>query len=191
MKPVDLEKFHEISQNMNFSGVIENLLLEFQQGRIADRKMILEEDIINSAFSGIFSSWNMVFPAFPECRLRRRTVLRELKKGHRDAYLRDIIISCAQQSDNLNGLIVNTAAVYGGNARLLARVLPRFEILATDIDPRPNTVFCFFSKIPKNYRFLPEDIYKPNLDRQPFIVVFFGACGSLTDASMQYAIDVN
>ena len=112
-------------------------------------------------------------------------------KGRRDAYLRDIVISCAQLANQPNKLIVNLAAVYGGNAKRLARALPQFEVLATDIDPRGDAVYSVFSKSPDNYRFIPENVYQPNLSRRPYIVVFFGACGSLTDASMQYAIDVN
>ena len=111
-------------------------------------------------------------------------------KGRRDAYLRDIIINCARLTNQPNRLIVNVAAVYGGNARLLAQALPQFEVLATDIDPRGDAVFSIFSKTLNNYRFLPENVYQPNLNRRPTIIVFFGACGSLTDASMQYAIDV-
>lgn len=191
MNPIDLVKFHELSRNMNFSGAMQNLLWEVQQDRIADRTRLLEEETIKTNFADIYATWDMIFPPFPKCRFRRRTVARELIKGRRDAYLRDIIISCAQLVDQPNRLIVNLAAVYGGNARLLARALPQFEVLATDIDPRPNAVFSFFSKTMKNYRFLPENIYQPNLNRRPYIVAFFGACGSLTDASMQYAIDVN
>jgi len=191
MKPIDLRMFHELCRNLDFSGAMENLLWEVQQDRIADRKRILEEETIKNTFAEIFASWDKIFPAFPKCRFRRRTVARELMKGRRDTYLRDIIITCAQLADQPNRLIVNLAAVYGRNAKLLARSLPQFEVLATDIDPRPNAVISFFSKTPKNYRFLPENIYQPNINLRPCIVVFFGACGSLTDASMQYAIDVN
>ena len=191
MKPIDLEKFHELSRNLDFSGAMENLLREVRLGRIADRKRVLEEETIKSTFTEIFSLWDRVFPPFPKCRFRRRTVSRELMRGNRDAYLRDIIISCAQLANQPDRIIVNLAAVYGGNARLLARALPQFEVLAIDIEPIPNTVFSFFSKTLKNYRFLTEDIYQPDLNRRQFIVVFFGACGSLTDAGMQYAIDVN
>ncbi len=191
MNPIDLGIFHELSRNLDFSGAMENLLREVQQDRTAERKRILEEETIKTTFAEIFASWDKVFPPFPKCFFRRRTVARELMRGRRDAYLRDIIITCAQLADQPNRLIVNLAAVYGGNARLLARSLPQFEVLATDIDPRPNAVISFFSKPPENYRFLPGNIYKPNLNRRPYIVVFFGACGSLTDASMQYAIDVN
>ena len=191
MNPIDLVKFHELSRNLDFSGAMENLLGEVQQGRIADRKRLLEEETIKTTFAEIFATWDKVFPPFPECRFHRRSVARELMKGRRDTYLRDIIISCAQLANQPNRLIVNLAAVYGGNARLLARALPQFEVVATDIDPRPNAVFSFFRENMKNYRFLPENIYQPNLNRRPYIIVFFGACGSLTDASMQYAIDVN
>ena len=191
MNPIDLGKFHELSHTLDFSEAMEKLLREVQKGRIADKKKILEEKTIKTTFAEIFASWDKVFPPFPKCRFRRRTVARELMRGRRDAYLRDIITSCAQLADQPNRLIINLAAVFGGNAKILARALPQFEVLATDIEPTPLAIYDFFSKTLKNYQFLQENIYQPNLNRRPSIVVFFGACGSLTDASMQYTIDVN
>ena len=191
MRSIDLDLLHKLSGDLDFSGTMDYLLREVQRGRIADRRRLVEEETIATAFAEIFATWDKILPPFPKCRFRRRTLARELAKGRRDAYLRDIIISCAQLANHPNRLIVNLAAVYGGNARLLARALPQFEVLATDIDPRGDAVFSVFSKTLKNYRFLSENVYQPNLNRRPYIVVFFGACGSLTDASMQYAIDVN
>ena len=191
MHSIDLVKFHELSQTLDFSGAMENLIREVQQGRIADKKRKLEEGTITTTFAEIYASWDKVFPPFPECNFRRRTVARELMRGHRDTYLREIITSCAQLVEHSNRLIVNVAAVFGGNAKTLARALPQFEVLATDIEPAPPAIYNFFTKTLKNYQFLLENIYQPNLNRRPSIVVFFGACGSLTDASMQYTIDVN
>jgi len=96
MNPIDLEKFHELSHTLDFSEAMEKLLREVQKGRIADKKRILEEKTIKTTFAEIFASWDKVFPPFPKCRFRRRSVARELMKGHRDAYLRDIITSSAQ-----------------------------------------------------------------------------------------------
>ena len=191
MNLIDLGKFYELSRTLDFSGTMENLLREVQQGRIADKKRILEEKTIKTSFAEIFASWDKVFPPFPKCRFRRRTVARLLIRGPRDAYLRDIITSCAQLADQPKRLIINHAAVVGRHAKILARALPRFEVLATDIESTPPAIYNLFSKTPKNYQFLVENIFKPNLNRRPSIVVFFGACGSLTDASMQYTIDVN
>jgi hypothetical protein len=36
-----------------------------------------------------------------------------------------------------------------------------------------------------------ESIFEPDLQRRPAVVAFFGACGSVTDASMDYAIAVD
>jgi hypothetical protein len=159
MKSIDLELLHELSRDLDFSGTMDHLLREVQQGRIADRRRLLEKETIMTAFAEIFATWDKILPPFPKCRFRRRTVARELMKGRRDAYLRDIIISCAQLANQPNRLIVNLAAVYGGNARLLALALPQFEVLATDIDPRGDAVFSVFSRTLNNYRFLPENVY--------------------------------
>lgn len=191
MNTFDLEKFHRLSRTLDFPGAIENLLREVQTGSLADKKRKLEEEIIKVTFAEIFAAWDQVFPGFPRCRFPRRTVTRELMKGRRDKYLRDIIIGCAPLVDRANRLIINLVAVYGGHAKRLARALPQFEVLASDIDPRLNAVFSFFSQTLENYRFLPENVYHPNLNRRPSFVVFFGACGSLTDAGMQYAIEVD
>ena len=40
----------------------------------------------------------------------------------------------------------------------------------------------------RNYRFVRENVYEPDLERRPAAVVFFGACGSVTDGSIDYAI---
>jgi hypothetical protein len=40
----------------------------------------------------------------------------------------------------------------------------------------------------RNYTFSRESIFSPRYGRHPCAVVFFGACGSLTDAAMDYAI---
>ena len=179
-----------MSSTLDFYGAMENLLREAQLGRIADRKRVLEEKTIKNTFTEIFASWDKVFPPFPKCHFRRRSVAREFMKGQRDTYLVDIITACAQLVDQPNSLIVNLAAVLGSKAKQLAQTLPQFDVLATDIEPGPMTIYNFFTKNLKNYRFFTENIYQPDLNRRPSIVVFFGACGSLTDASMQYTIDV-
>lgn len=191
MNTIDLEKFHQLSRTLDFCRALENLLREVQQDRLADKKRIWGKKIIKVTFAEIFAAWDQVFPPFPKCRFPRRTVARELMRGRRDKYLRDIITACTPLVDRPNQLIINLVAVYGGHAKRLARALPQFEVLATDIDPTPNAVFSFLSQTLKNYRFLPENVYHPDLNRRPSFVVFFGACGSLTDASMQYTIEVN
>ncbi|MHC4272476.1 MAG: hypothetical protein ACYSUR_02270, partial [Planctomycetota bacterium] len=41
-----------------------------------------------------------------------------------------------------------------------------------------------------NYRFQRESIFEPDLERRPAAVTFFGACGSVSDGCMDYAIAV-
>ena len=108
MNPIDLGNFHELSQTLDFPGAMKNLLREVQQGRIADKKRVLEEETIKTTFAEIFASWDKVFPSFPKCRFRRRTVARELMKGHRDAYLRNITTTCAQLADQPNRFTFNS-----------------------------------------------------------------------------------
>jgi hypothetical protein len=46
-----------------------------------------------------------------------------------------------------------------------------------------------FVKTPANYKFQQDDVFQPTLHSRPAAVVFFGACGSLSDAAMDYALE--
>jgi hypothetical protein len=44
------------------------------------------------------------------------------------------------------------------------------------------------SRLGELHRFVRENIFKPDLQRSPAVVTFWGACGSVTDGCMDYAI---
>ena len=93
--------------------------------------------------------------------------------------------------DTENRVIVNPASVEGRQARYLARDLPKFEIIGSDIDARWEALYrrvCLRSQ--KNYRFVQESIFEPDFGRRPVAIVFFGACGSVSDGAIDYGVEV-
>ena len=87
--------------------------------------------------------------------------------------------------------IVNPACVFGRHACDLASRLPRVRVIATDIDPRWERLYRLVRgrRIPDNYSFVKDNIFTPHLDVQPTAVAFFGACGTVSDGALDYAID--
>lgn len=72
--------------------------------------------------------------------------------------------------------------------------MPDYQVVATDIDVKPYLLYRLvkslkFPRLP-NFRYEIENIFDPDLGRQPRVVAFFGACCSVTDGCMDYAIDV-
>jgi len=195
MSNADLEAFHETSRNLDFVGPMESLLDEFRRGNIADKDRVQEESAIQSHLGEHYEAWDHVFPRFPECPWKRRTITWENHRGQRDAYLEHLIVTHVPQHEAGTRLIVNPATVAGMHARRLAHKLPAYEVLGTDIDPRWNRLYrlVLFWKYRqlRNYRFVRENIYDPDLERHPAAVIFFGACGSVTDGCMDYAIALN
>ena len=190
-----LISFHETSRKLDFVSPMESLLNEFHRGNIADQDRVQEESAIRNHLQEHRNAWDRVFPRFPDCPWKRRTITWEYHRGRRDAYLERLIVSHVPQHTTGDRLIVNPATVAGMHARRLAHELPAYEVVATDIDPRWNRLYRFglfwkYRKL-KNYRFVRESIFEPDLTRRPAVVAFFGACGSLTDACMDYAIAVN
>ncbi len=189
-----LEAFHETSRKLDFMGPMESLLNEFRRGNIADKNRVQEASAIQSHLGEHYEAWDHVFPRFPECPWKRRTITWENHRGRRDAYLEHLIVTHVPQHEAGNRLIINPATVAGMHARRLAHKLPAYEVLGTDIDPRWNRLYrlVLFWKYRqlRNYRFVRENIYDPDLERHPAAVVFFGACGSVTDGCMDYAIAV-
>jgi hypothetical protein len=190
-----LEAFHQTSRKLDFVGPLESLLNEFRRGNFADKDRVQEESAIQSHLKEHHEAWDRVFPTFPQCPWKRRTLTWEYHRGRRDAYLMRLIVTYVPEHDAGNRLIVNPAAVAGMHARWLADGLPAYEVVGTDIDPRWNRLYrfaCFWRyRRLKNCRFVRESIFEPDLERRPIAVTFFGACGSLTDACMDYAIAVD
>ena len=189
------ETFHETSRKLDFEGPLESLLEEFRRGNIADKHRTQEASAIRSHLAKLTQAWDRVFPAFPDCPWKRRTINWESHRGHRDAYLQRLVVTYVPRQKVETRLIVNPATVAGMHARRLAHRLPDYEVVGTDIDARWNSLYRYvlFWKYRhlNNYQFVQESIFEPNLDRRPAVVVFFGACGSVTDACMDYAVAVN
>ena len=213
-----IDSFHHTTQNLDFLTSLKALLSEFNQGNIADKSRTHENTAIQTHLANLNAAWDQTFPPFPRGPRKRRTLMTELCRGRRDAYLKQLIETCVPGHHDQPGtrlktsvapascwcnsrsgidsnLIVNPVCVIGRHARDLARRLPDYRILATDINPlgeRLYRIATFWNprRLP-NYRFKTESIFEPDLTPAPSAVVFFGACGSLTDAAHDYAIAVN
>jgi len=188
-----LEIFRKTSPSLDFLTPMAALLEEFRHGNIADRHRVHEDAAIRSHLGGLAAAWDEVFPRFPDQPWKRRSFSWEFHRGRRDVYLRGLIAaSVPAELDGGSRLIVNPAAVVGRHARALAHVLPDHEILGSDIDDRGDRVYQYFGrwKYPgqRNYRFVRENIFEPETERRPAAVVFFGACGAVSDGCMDYAI---
>jgi hypothetical protein len=191
MPSTDLATFHETSRALDFRGPLTSLLDAFRRGHFADRARAREASALASHLAELRVAWDRVFPAFPACPWTRRTLTWEHHRGERDAYLRRLIIAYVPADDTGRHLIVNPAAVAGRHARMLARALPACKIVATDIDPRGDRLYRLLGarrlRGLTNYRFARESVFEPDLGRRPAAVVFFGACGVVTDGCMDYA----
>ncbi|MCK4342920.1 MAG: hypothetical protein KAY37_14495 [Phycisphaerae bacterium] len=195
MNKAGLDTFHETSRKLDFVAPMVSLLNEFHRGNIADRERVREESAIQTHLGEHREAWDHVFPRFPECPWKRRTITWECHRGRRDVYLRDLIVAYVPRQETGTRLIVNPATVDGRHARWLAHELPAYQVVGTDIDPRWNrlyrmVIFWKYRQL-KNFRFVRENIFEPDLARRPAAVTFFGACGSVTDGCMDYAIAVN
>jgi len=184
--------FHAIGAEVDFLEPMCGLLREFREGRFADRSRRLEDAAINEYLGPHHAAWDRLFPSFPRCRWKRRSIAREAKRGERDAYLRRIIADFVARGGHASRLIHNPATVFGRHARFLARALPDHEVVGTDVDVRWERIYrwLFFWRFPglENYRFERESVFEPVSGRRPVAVTFFGACGSITDGGIDAGI---
>ncbi len=191
MNAFSLGTFHDVSRGMDFRKALSQLLNEFRLGKIADRARLLEETAIQTHLGDHIQAWDTVFPEFPKYSEKRRTLLRLFKRERKDTYIRRLVVDALKDFDTENHVIVNPATVEGRQAMRLARDLPNFEIIGTDIDPRWEAIYrrvC--RKRQKNFRFVVESIFEPDFERRPAAIVFFGACGSLSDSAIDYGVEV-
>jgi len=188
-----IERFREVSRAVDFVKPLESLLLEYRRGRIADPERTLEDRLIGEHLGALFAAWDRALPTFPELPWKRRSMLSEHFRGRRDAYAKRLLVEVMQTEGAATGTIVNPAAVFGRHARWLASRLPACEVIATDIDPNWDRLYraaCFWRyRGLKNYRFVRENVFEARSWPRPAAVTFFGACGSVTDGCMDYAID--
>ena len=186
-----LETFHDVSSGMDFRNALGMLLNEFRLGKIADRARLLEETAIQTHLGRHIQAWDTVFPEFPKYSEKRSTLLRLFKRERKDTYIRWLVVDTLTDFDTENRVIVNPATVEGRQAMYLARDLPHFEVIGTDIDRRWEAFYrrvC--RKSQKNFRFVQESVFEPDLERRPIAIVFFGACGSLSDGAIDYGVEI-
>jgi len=176
---------------MDFRSALNMLLNEFRLGKIADRDRLLEETAIETHLGEHIQAWDTVFPGFPKYSEKRSSLLRLLKRERKDTYIRWLVVDILKDCDTENRVIVNPATVEGRQAMYLARDLPDCEIIGTDIDWRWEAFYrrvCRRSQ--KNFKFVQESVFEPDLKRRPMVIVFFGACGSLSDGAIDYGIQI-
>ena len=195
MKPSSLDAFHEASREVNYGRAMEALLHEFRKGNISNIGHAQEDRAIVSNLGPLLLAWDRTFAAFPVAPWMSRSITWLHYRGMRDAYLKQLAVSHIPEERDGSRLIVNPVAVFGRHARWLARERPDCEVIGTDIQTKWDRLYRLvsFLRYPglKNYRFARENIYEPDTSRRPVAVVFWGACGSLTDAAMDYAIEVS
>ena len=163
------------------------LLDEFRHGNIVARSA--EENGMQRHAGPLSARWNQRFPGFPGNLFPYTSFRGEFYRKHRDAHLKDIIVQmlagCGGETT-----IVNPACVFGRHACHLAARLPRAKVIATDIDPRYFQTYraMRLGSLPGNFSFVEDNIFDPQLKVQPTAVVFFGACGAVSDGALDYAI---
>lgn len=169
------------------------LLGEFRAGRTADKDS--ERHALECHLRELSAGWDRRFPGFPQEKYPYASLRGVSRRGRRDEYLKRIIVSLleGEASDSESKTIVNPACVFGRHARDLASRLERITVIATDIEPAFNWFYEHIPGIttPGNYEFRRDNIFNPKLQATPTAVVFFGACGSVSDGAIDYAIDAN
>jgi len=165
------------------------LLEEFRQGRIVTRSAECEG--MERHAGPLTASWNAQFPGFPSDDFPYTSFWGEHRRGQRDAHLIDVIVRFLVGRGRLETTIVNVACVFGRHACRLAARLPEARVIGADINPRWDRLYRLWrgGHLPSNYRFVQDDVFRPRLDVRPTAVVFFGACGAVSDAAMDYAVN--
>jgi len=165
------------------------LLEEFRQRRIVARAA--EREAMDRHAGPLTASWNERFPGFPSDDFPYTSFWGEYRRGRRDAHLVDVVVSLVADLASGAGIVVNPACVFGRHACRIASQSPQVRVIGADIDPSWNRIYRLFrrDRLPANYSFQQDDVFHPRLEVQPTAVVFFGACGAVSDAAMDYAID--
>ncbi len=167
------------------------LLDEFRKGNIANNKVARQS--FEQHMAELSRRWDEHFPGFPKIWFPYLASIGLSGKEAKTAHLKEIIIERLKSEGQNKGdmVIVNPACFLGRRARYLASRLKSFRIIATDVNPIFNSCYKHICKTPDNYEFRQDSIFNPKLEVRPTAVVFFGACGSVTDAAIDYAIELN
>ena len=165
---------------------IGGLLGEFRVGNFGERGV--EKIRLKRHLGELSRRWDERFPGLPEEPFPYSSFKGISRRGVRDEYLKGIVIELLE--DGRSGTIVNPACVLGRHSRDLARRLEQFKVIGADIQGVGDRLYAHmpWKKTPANYEFVRDDIFNTKVETKPAAVVFFGACGSLSDAAMDYAI---
>jgi hypothetical protein len=174
-------------QNELATAALAGLLNEFRHGNIVTRSA--EEQGMERHAGPLSAQWNNRFPGFPTECFPYTSFRGEHYRGRRDAYLKNIIVQLLADHAG-ETTIVNPACVFARHACHLAARLPRVKVIGTDIDPRWFQLYRVrrLGRLPGNFTFVKDNIFAPRLEAQPAAVVFFGACGAVSDGALDYAI---
>ncbi|MBL7152516.1 MAG: hypothetical protein ISS79_02275 [Phycisphaerae bacterium] len=170
---------------------LQALLSEFRAGNVGERSV--EKKRLQRHLSELSKRWGERFPGLPEAQFAYSSFKGASRRGVRDKFLKGIIVKLLEGSEDEGKAIVNPACVWGRHARDVARRLGGFRVIGTDINPRFDRLYgrLPWSRTPGNYEFKKDDIFNRQVEPSPAAVVFFGACGSLSDAAIDYAIQTN
>ncbi len=165
------------------------LLGEYRQGHITELEA--ERAGMERHAGALTARWDARFPGFPNQYFPYTSLRGEHYRGRRDAFLKRVIVQLLSSHTSQKTTIVNPACVFGRHARYLAARLSHTRVIATDIDPRWERMYRLAraGRMPPNFTFQQDNIFAPRTDARPTAVVFFGACGAVSDACMDYAID--
>jgi len=165
---------------------MEGLLSEFRAGNIGPSDV--EKVKLGQYLGEISRRWDEKFPGLPGEPSANRSLKAIPQPGRRKDYLKRIIVELL--TDCEGGTIVEPACLWGSHSRNLARRFPHHRFISTDIQGKADWLYRHipWTRTPANYQFRRDDIFNPKVHSGPSAVVFIGACASLTDAAMDYAI---
>jgi hypothetical protein len=168
---------------------LQGLLGLFRAGQIISPE--LERKGIEQYTGSLIVRWNRRFSGFPSEYFPYTSFRGQSHRGQRDNHLRNIIVQVLADNNLDAAVIVNPACGFGIHACRLASRLARATVIGTDINTVWNRIYRFaqWYHLPDNFSFAKDNIFSPRLEVQPTAVVFFGACGGVTDGAIDYAIN--
>lgn len=172
-------------------AALTGVLGEFRRGNITNNRNHRQR--LRKHLKKLSERWDQRFPGFPGIRFPCSSLIGVCLTWARDRHLKKIITRLLQ-SEGLyqqNRVIVNPACVFGRHARDLASRLKSYQVIGTDISPKFDWLYehLLIGGSPPNYEFKQEDIFNPQVQEEPTAVVFFGACGSVSDGAMDYGVE--
>src|SRR4029078_6115815 len=111
-------------------------------------------------------------------------------RGAKDALLKTVIERLCADAP---GVVLTPCCVFARHGQHIARRLPAATVVASDIVSTWQRLFQGYSTLrlrrpPSNFRFDVQSVYDIEPARAPLAVVFFGGCGSMTDAAFRLAV---